>query len=149
MQQDANTNSELGVSFVEKKNTIWADVDVFPAPGSTATRIWGESGPCLKSCVWHLHLVLVPAGKQRAGQLNQPPACRTDDWLNAANLPDAEGLEAAHTHSATSQLWDRLQWNAAAYFVVQMQPKEENKASRTKRERSRLWAADERDTQKY
>lgn len=48
---------------------------------STATRIWGESGLCLRSCVWHLHLVLVPVRKQRGaelstfttgGQLDQP-----------------------------------------------------------------------------
>lgn len=66
MQQETNTNSELGVSFMEK-NPIWADVDVFPAPISTATRIWGESSLCLKSDAWHLHLGLVPDGKQRAG----------------------------------------------------------------------------------
>lgn len=35
---------------------------------STATWIWGESVLCLWSSVWHLHLALVPVGKQRKAE---------------------------------------------------------------------------------
>lgn len=37
---------------------------------SKATRIWGESGLCLQSTVWHFHLTLVPVSeKQKTADL--------------------------------------------------------------------------------
>jgi len=75
-------------------NPIWTLV-------STATRICGESGLCLQSSVWHLHLALVPVRKQRAehfttgdslasrscNERSLTACCKAMCWFKTASSP--------------------------------------------------------------